>query len=215
MREFLPYRYFCIEGNIGSGKTTLTKMLAGEFDALTLLEQFDENPFLPPFYEDKERYAFPVEVFFLSERHKQMQLELSVSNLFHETVISDYIFHKTVLFARENLDDREYALFYKLYQQLDNQLIHPELIVYLHRPVDALLKNIRKRNRSFEQNISGEYLASISNSYLTYLTSQNDSPVIIFHLKDRDFENDSSLYGFIKEKIVSRIASAGIEHVYL
>ena len=215
MRTFIPYRYFCIEGNIGSGKTTLTKMLAEEFNALTLLEQFDENPFLPPFYEDKERYAFPVEVFFLSERHKQMQMELSVSNLFHETVIADYIFHKTILFARENLDDREYALFYKLYQQLDNQLIHPELIVYLHRPVDALLKNIRKRNRSFEQNISGDYLASISNSYLTYLSSQVDSPVIIFHLRDGDFENHRSLYAIIKDRIVQKGTATGVDQVYL
>ena len=201
MKDILPYKYFCIEGNIGSGKTTLTKMLAQEFNALTLLEQFAENPFLAAFYENKERYAFPVEVFFLTERHKQMQLELSVSNLFHETVIADYFFQKTVLFARENLDDREYSLFYKLFHQLNNQLIQPELVVYLHRPVEALLNNIRKRNRSFEQNIEAEYLSSISQAYLSYLNIQTNFPALILNLNESDFENNEAVYQKIKQHI--------------
>jgi len=179
MKDILPYKYFCIEGNIGSGKTTLTKMLAQEFNALTLLEQFAENPFLAAFYENKERYAFPVEVFFLTERHKQMQLELSVSNLFHETVIADYFFQKTVLFARENLDDREYSLFYKLF----------------------LLNNIRKRNRSFEQNIEAEYLSSISQAYLSYLNIQTNFPALILNLNESDFENNEAVYQKIKQHI--------------
>jgi len=215
MSQLLPYKYFCIEGNIGSGKTTLTKMLAREYDALTLLEQFDENPFLPAFYEDRERYAFPVEVFFLSERHKQMQIELSVSNLFHETVIADYCFYKTVLFARENLDPKEFSLFYKLYQQLDHQLVQPELIIYLHRPVDALLKNIKKRNRPFEQKISPGYLSSISSAYLSYLQSREDTPVIIFHMDDDDFENDLTRYNAIVENLITGKDIRGVRHIYL
>lgn len=215
MSQLLPYKYFCIEGNIGSGKTTLTKMLAREYDALTLLEQFDENPFLPAFYEDRERYAFPVEVFFLSERHKQMQVELSVSNLFHETVIADYCFYKTVLFARENLDPKEFSLFYKLYQQLDHQLVQPELIIYLHRPVDALLKNIKKRNRPFEQKISPGYLSSISSAYLSYLQSREDTPVIIFHMDDDDFENDLTRYNAIVENLITGKDIRGVRHIYL
>lgn len=215
MNQLLPYKYFCIEGNIGSGKTTLTKMLAREYDALTLLEQFDENPFLPAFYEDRERYAFPVEVFFLSERHKQMQIELSVSNLFHETVIADYCFYKTVLFARENLDPKEFSLFYKLYQQLNHQLIQPELIIYLNRPVDALLKNIKKRNRPFEQKISPGYLTSISNAYLSYLQSREDIPVLIFHMNDDDFENDLTRYNAIVGNLITGKDIRGVRHIYL
>lgn len=215
MNNFLPYRYFCIEGNIGSGKTTLTRMLAQEYNALMLLEQFAENPFLAAFYENKERYAFPVEVFFLIERHKQMQMELSVSNLFHETVIADYCFQKTVLFARENLDEREYSLFYKLFHQLNQQLIQPELVVYLHRPVEALLRNIRKRNRSFEQNIEADYLASLSQAYLSYLQSQTEFPVIIIHLNDGDFENNPKLYRKIKNFIFGADQLHGIQQVTL
>ena len=173
-------------------------MLAAENNALAILERFDENPFLPAFYEDRERFAFPVEVFFLSERHKQMQQELSVSNMFHALLIADYCFHKSVLFAQENLNDQEYGLFYKLYSQLNQQLIQPELIIYLHRPVESLLKNIAKRNREFEKKIQPEYLSGISQAYLNYLSSIKDIPVLVFNLNDLDFEQDMTIYEKIK-----------------
>lgn len=197
----MRFKFICIEGNIGSGKTTLTTMLAKDYDALSILERFDDNPFLPAFYQDRERFAFPVEIFFLAERHKQMQLELNVSNMFHEVILADYCFYKTVLFARQNLNETEYSLFYKLYKQLNHQLIQPDAIIYLHRPVEALLKNINKRNRSFEKDISSSYLSDISAAYLNYLGSRKDVPVYVFHLNELDFENEATIYSKIKDII--------------
>ena len=211
----MKHNFICIEGNIGSGKTTLTKMLSAENNALAILGRFDENPFLPAFYEDKERFAFPVEVFFLSERHKQMQQELSVSNMFHDIIIADYCFHKTVLFAQENLNDQEYGLFYKLYSQLNQQLIQPELIIYLHRPVESLLKNIAKRNREFEKKIQPEYLSGISQAYLNYFSSIKDIPVYVIHIDDLDFENDTLIYEKIKDIISTDEGLIGRKDFYL
>ena len=210
-----PYKFIAIEGNIGSGKTTLARMMSQEFNALEILERFDENPFLPAFYHDKDRYAFPVELFFLSERHKQMQNELSVSNMFHDLIISDYCFHKTVLFAQQNLNENEYALFNKIYTQLNQQLIQPEIIIYLHRPVEALLKNIAKRNREYEKSIDAEYLFAISNAYLNYFSGLKETPVYIIHLNDHDFENDVAVYEKIKKMILSEDKIAGRNDAYL
>ena len=211
----MKFKFICIEGNIGSGKTTLTTMLAKDYNALSILERFDDNPFLPAFYQDRERFAFPVEIFFLAERHKQMQSELSVSNMFHDITIADYCFYKTVLFARQNLNETEYGLFYKLYKQLNHQLIQPEAIVYLHRPVDALLKNISKRNRSFEKDISSEYLGNISSAYLNYLGSRKEIPVFVIHLNELDFEGDLYVYSLVKEIIGSEETFMGQRDFYL
>lgn len=215
MKSLGPYKFIAIEGNIGSGKTTLARMLCQEYNALEILERFDENPFLPAFYQDKERYAFPVELFFLSERHKQMQLELSVSNMFHELVIADYCFHKTVLFAQQNLNENEYALFNKIYTQLNQQLVQPEIIIYLHRPVEALLRNIAKRNREYEKSIKAEYLSAISNAYLNYFSGLKETPAYIIHLNDLDFENDVAVYERIKKMILLEDKIVGRNDAYL
>ena len=133
-----PYNFIVVEGNIGAGKTTLCRLLSEDFDYRLILEEFADNPFLPHFYKNPERYAFPVELFFMTERHKQLQAELSQRDLFQQTIVSDYIFFKTLLFARNNLMEEEYRLFQRLFHILNATFPRPDLLVYLHRSVDNL-----------------------------------------------------------------------------
>jgi len=165
MTETLPYKYIAIEGNIGAGKTTLCNMLHKDFNCRLILEQFADNPFLPYFYENQERYAFPVELFFMTERHKQLQENLSQRDLFQQMIVADYFFIKTLLFAKNNLSDEEYRLFQRLFHILNSTFPKPELIVYLHRSVDNLIENIKARGRSYEQEIAPSYLLEIQNTY--------------------------------------------------
>ncbi len=140
----IPHRFIAIEGNIGAGKTTLCHKLRDDFDYHLILEQFTDNPFLPFFYENPDRYAFPVELFFMAERHKQLQRDLTQPELFHKTTISDYYFMKTLLFARSNLNPQEYQLFQQFFNVLNTTFPNPDLLVYLHRPVPQLIRNIKK-----------------------------------------------------------------------
>ena len=190
----LPYSFIAVEGNIGAGKTTLTNMLSADFDRRLILEQFSDNPFLPFFYEQPERYAFPVELFFMTERHKQLQAELAQTQLFGENVIADYFFVKTLLFARNNLQDEEYRLFTRLYNVLNASFSQPELLVFLHRPVEALQANIKKRGREYEQQITDEYLLSIQNAYFEYFRTQTKTPVLVLELDELDFTTDKKVY---------------------
>ena len=138
----IQHNFIAIEGNIGAGKTTLCKMIQRDFNCQLILEQFTDNPFLPFFYEDPERYAFQVELFFMSERHKQLQTELGQNELFSDFKISDYYFIKTLLFASNNLKGEEYRLFARLFNVLNTTFPEPDLLVYLYRSVDNLLANI-------------------------------------------------------------------------
>ena len=183
----LPYRYICIEGNIGSGKTTLSTRLAKLFNGKLILEQFTDNPFLPYFYNDPERYAFPVEIFFMTERHKQMQKHILTHDLFAEHLIADYFFTKTLLFARQNLNDSEFRIFHQLFDSLAKPFPNPDLLVYLHRSTDKLLEIIEERGRSMETPITGEYLQSIQNTYFDYFRSEDSFPVVIIDVEDMDF----------------------------
>ncbi|MTB51315.1 deoxynucleoside kinase [Lewinella sp. W8] len=198
----IPHAYIAIEGNIGAGKTTLSRRLCEQFNRRLILEEFDDNPFLPPFYQEPERYAFPVELFFMAERHKQLQAELAQTDLFSNGVVSDYIFVKTLLFARNTLPDEEFRLFSRLFRAMDAGFPNPDLIVYLHRPVEALQANIAKRGRSFEQEIQDDYLSSVQQAYFNFFRSQKEHPVLILDLGDRDFTRDDALY----EQILARIA---------
>lgn len=209
------YNFICIEGNIGSGKTTLVNMLGAEYPAWLLLEQFAENPFLADFYRDKERYAFPVEVFFLSERHKQMVSEVSNASLFNDQIIADYCFQKTALFARQNLNNSEYGVFYKLFLQLHHNLVQPDLILFLNRPVEVLLQNIDKRNRQYEKLITADYLDTINQAYMAFLQSVTDIPVVIVQLGDGNFASDSKLYGALKNIIQNESLQAGPTNMVL
>ena len=176
-------------------------MLAEQYSGKLILEQFTDNPFLPFFYENPDRYAFPVELFFMSERHKQLQEELAQREIFSEIVISDYYFYKTMLFAKSNLSDEEFRLFRRLFDVLNNTFIEPDLLVYLHRPVDELLKSIANRGRNMEVEISGDYLSKIQDSYLEFFRNQSRVPVLILNVEEMDFQNKESDYQLILEAI--------------
>lgn len=196
-----PYQFIAIEGNIGAGKTTLCKRIAEQFGRRLILEQFTDNPFLPFFYENPNRYAFPVELFFMTERHKQLEEELAQMNLFEEAFISDYFFLKTLLFAKNNLKDDEFRLFQRLFEILNNTFPKPDLLVYVHRPVPILLQHIEKRNRQFEKRISPAYLERIQHTYFEYLRGVNEFPVLIIDAEEADFENNPEHYNILVDSL--------------
>ena len=194
--------FIVIEGNIGAGKTTLSRMLAEDYGYRLLLEEFADNPFLPHFYQNQDRYAFPVELFFMTERHKQLQQELSQRDLFQQGIIADYIFFKTLLFARNNLNPEEYRLFQRLFNILNASFPQPDLLVYLHRSVDNLMDNIQKRGRDYEQSIRPDYLRQIQQAYFNYFRSNEQLPILIIDLEQIDFLEERRHY----EKIVDCLA---------
>jgi len=159
------------------------------------------NPFLPFFYESPERYAFPVELFFMTERHKQLQEELAQQELFQQSIISDYFFLKTLLFARNNLKPEEYRLFQRLFNILNASFSKPDLLVYLHRPVEDLLQNIRKRGRSIEKEIAPDYLQQIQQVYFDFFKADNTLPILIVDVEQIDFQKDDTHY----QKLVNLI----------
>jgi deoxyguanosine kinase len=169
----VKYNFITIEGNIGAGKTTLAHLLAKQYDARLILEQFADNPFLPKFYEDPKQYAFPLELFFMAERFKQLKELVQQKDLFQSVTITDYLFTKCLLFAKVNLPEDEYRLYQRLFDIILQQLVQPEIVIYLHAPVAKLQENIRKRNRSYEQKIPDEYLLSIQETYTHYIRQHN------------------------------------------
>lgn len=211
MKTQFPHRFVAIEGNIGAGKTTLCKMISADYGSRLILEAFSDNPFLPYFYENPERYAFSVELFFMTERHKQLQDELKQTNLFQDNVVSDYFFLKTLLFAKNNLSDEEYRLFQRLFHILNAHFPNPDLLVYLHRPVDQLLHNIQKRGRTFEADISADYLSQIQQAYLDYFKSVKEVPILLIELEDLDFTSSPEGYQRILE-LIQTDYSSGIHY---
>jgi deoxyadenosine/deoxycytidine kinase len=189
-----PYQFIAIEGNIGAGKTTLCHRLATHYGCTLVLEQFTDNPFLPFFYLQPERYAFPVELFFMTERHKQLLEHFAGPDLFRTFTVADYFFVKTLLFAKNNLSEEEFRLFQRLFSVLNATFPKPDLLLYLHRPVDVLLRQIRKRGRDIERNISPAYLEEIQNAYLDYLKTESETPVVILDLGNANFERDEAVF---------------------
>ncbi|HAQ37487.1 MAG TPA: deoxynucleoside kinase [Saprospirales bacterium] len=210
-----PYQYICIEGNIGTGKTSFSRLMKKEYDCRLILEEFSENPFLPYFYEDPERFAFTVELFFMTERYKQMERNLiSQRDLFSPFTLSDYTFVKTLIFARKNLKSEEYRLFQQLFQTLQNNFPNPDLLVYLHRNVDILLQNIKKRGREYEVYITREYLYNIQDSYFDYFRNIVSFPVLIIDIDDLDFLSEKKYYDVIKSLIAKKY-NPGVHRVSL
>ena len=208
-----PHHFIAIEGNIGAGKTTLCQKLATHWDARLVLEQFDDNPFLPYFYENQERYAFSVELFFMTERHKQLQETLSQQDLFQTNTISDYFFVKTLLFAKNNLSHEEYRLFQRLFNVLNASFPKPELLVYLHRPVEKLLENIRNRGRSYEQDISPQYLTNIQQAYFDYFKTPSNLPILLLDISNSDIQDPVTFNKIID--ILQKKYTSGIHTIYL
>ena len=194
------YSHIAIEGNIGSGKTTLATMLANDVDARLVLEQFADNPFLPKFYSDPEKHAFPLELFFMAERYHQLK-NLKEQDLFKPQIVSDYFFVKSKLFAQNNLKKDEMQLFNRLFDIMLSSLSKPDLLVYLYSDVERLQQNIKNRGRDFEQNISDEYLQNIQDKYLDFLRKQSDFPVLLLDVTNVDFVADKNIYDKIGELI--------------
>ncbi|PWT71857.1 MAG: deoxynucleoside kinase [Bacteroidetes bacterium] len=175
----MEYHYITIEGNIGAGKTTLAHMLAKQYNARLILEQFADNPFLPKFYENPGQYAFPLELFFMAERYKQLKELVHTKDLFQSITVSDYLFTKCLLFAKVNLPEEEFKLYQKLFDIIQPQLVQPDLIIYLHASVNKLQQNIRKRNRPYEQAIPDQYLFDIQETYTNYIRQHNIKTLFI------------------------------------
>ena len=214
MTEPFPHQFIAIEGNIGAGKTTLCRMLERDFQCRLVLEEFADNPFLSYFYENPERYAFPVELFFLTERHKQLQENLIQKDLFQETVVSDYYFVKTLLFAKNNLTEEEYRLFQRLFHILNASFPKPDLLVYLHRPIDQLVLNIQNRGRSYEQELSPHYLHSIQESYQDFFRATNNLPILHIDLGEINFQTAEDHYLEII-RLIRKKYPAGFHRVQL
>lgn len=175
----MKYHFITIEGNIGAGKTTLAHLLSKKLNARLILEEFADNPFLPKFYQDPQQFAFPLELFFMAERYKQLKNRVHTTDLFQSVTVSDYLFTKCLLFARVNLPEDEYKLYQKLFEIISQQLIFPDVLIYLHSPVSKLQANIKKRNRVYEQEIPDEYLQKIQETYQSYIKEHNIKTIFI------------------------------------
>ena len=214
MGYLFPYKYICVEGNIGSGKTTFSKMVRSEYECELILEEFRDNPFLPHFYKDRDRYAFSVELFFMTERYKQLQRQLLNQGLFQQFTIADYSFVKSLLFAKNNLIEEEYRLFQKLWNVLNAPFPKPDILIYLHRDVHILKSFIDIRGRDYEQMIKASYLLEIQNTYFDYFKNILTFPVVIIDLNEIDFESNANHYESLKH-ILSQKYLPGVHRISL
>ncbi len=183
----MRYNYIAVEGNIGAGKTTLSTMISKKYNGRLILERFDDNPFLAKFYQDQDKYAFPLELSFLAERYQQLKRELASQELFTDFTISDYFLNKSLIFARKTLGNDEYQLFSTLFNIMNASLPKPDLLVHLLVSTKRLKSNIEKRGREYEQNIAVEYLEKIQESYLEYLKQQPNLRVLLLDVNALDF----------------------------
>lgn len=197
------FEFIAIEGVIGVGKTSLAKLLTNRRNARLVLEQFEDNPFLPKFYEDRDRYAFPTQMAFLASRFKQQQQMLS-KDLFQQLTISDYIFEKDRIFARLNLEEDELALYDSIFNIMTGISATPDLIIYLQSSVDRLIKNIRDRDRDYERHISAEYLRDLSEAYNHFFHHYNKSPLMIINTSEIDFVSNEKHLDYIEEQIFNQ-----------
>jgi len=181
-------KYIAVEGVIGAGKTSLAKILANKMNAKLILEEFETNPFLAKFYDDRKRYAFQTQMFFLINRFKQQQ-ELNQDDLFSQFIVSDYIFEKDNIFAYMNLSGDELKLYETLFPQLQRELRKPDLVIFLQASTDRLLYNIKKRNRKIEKSITKSYIRELSESYNNFFFKYNNTPLLIINSTDIDFVN--------------------------
>lgn len=201
------FNYVAFEGNIGAGKTTLATKIAEDFNAKSVLERFADNPFLPKFYKDQNRYAFPLEMSFLADRYKQLSDDLSQFDLFKDFVVADYHIFKSLIFAKITLAEDEYRLYSNLFHIIYKEMPKPDLYVYLYQNSERLLQNIKKRGRSYEQEIEADYLDKINTGYWDYIKSQPDLNILIIDVSDRDFVKNHEDYLFILSEIQNKIES--------
>ena len=201
----MNYHFIAVEGNIGAGKTTLSQLLSQYYNAKLMLEEFAEKPFLTKFYENPKQYAFPLELFFLAERFKQQQELIKNTDLFQSVTISDYLFTKCLLFAKVNLPEEEYRLYQKMFDVFQQQLVTPDVLIYLHAPVSKLQSNIKKRNRKFEQSIPDEYLYKLQETYTSYIKQHNIKTIFV------DASNGDFLYNEAHFKLITDALEKDLE----
>jgi deoxyguanosine kinase len=194
MAKKLKYDYIVIEGNIGTGKTSLATRISEDFNARIVLERFAENPFLPLFYEQQSRYAFALELSFLADRYQQLNDELAPRELFQQQTVSDYVLSKSLIFANITLKNDECTLYQRLFHIINPNLPKPDLLVYLHKDVPVLKKNILKRGRSYEKNIDEEYLKKLENGYWEFFKQQNGTRILVVDTNNVDFVNNETDY---------------------
>lgn len=207
---FSQLQLIAIEGNIGAGKTTLSKMIANDFNAKLVLERFADNPFLPKFYEDQARYAFPLEMSFLADRYQQFMDDTSQFDLFKNFMVSDYDIFKSLIFAKVTLQKEEYNLYRKVFNFMYKEVRKPEIYLYLYQSTERLLANIKKRGRDYEQNIDPAYLEKINKGYLDFIKSHPSQNTIIVDMGELDFVSNPADYEFILEKLEDNILSSNI-----
>lgn len=197
------FDFIAIEGVIGAGKTSLAKLLAERKNARIVLEEFEDNPFLPKFYEDRERYAFQTQLAFLASRFKQQQNMMS-QDLFHELTISDYIFDKDRIFARLNLDQDEMGLYDNIYNIMTGIAAQPDLVIYIQSSVDRLMENIEQRGRDYERHITREYIKELNDAYNHFFYHYTRSPLIIINATEVDFVKNKDQLLYIEEHIFEK-----------
>jgi 2-amino-4-hydroxy-6-hydroxymethyldihydropteridine diphosphokinase len=203
--QLRTFNYIAVEGNIGAGKTTLVTKIAEDFNAKTVLERFADNPFLPKFYKDQNRYAFPLEMSFLADRYQQISDDLAQFDLFKDFIVADYHIFKSLIFAKVTLAEDEFRLYKTLFDIIYKEIPKPELYIYLYQNTEKLLKNIKRRGRSYEQEIPAEYLEKINSGYLDYIKTQKDLNVLIIDVSERDFVKNQEDYIFILNEIQDKI----------
>ncbi|MFP4471607.1 MAG: deoxynucleoside kinase [Bacteroidales bacterium] len=210
--QLTDYNYISVEGNIGAGKTSLATRIANDFNAKLILEQFEDNSFLPKFYRNPQMYAFPLELSFLAERFEQLKQQLTTRDLFKNFTVSDYFISKSFIFARKNLPDDTFGLYKRLFEIISESLPKPDLLVYLYLDIDNLLRNIHHRGRDYELDIKKDYLEKIQSSYLDFIRQQGQMRIVIIDTNNLDFVNREEDYRTILE-IMSQDYDAGVYRV--
>jgi len=208
----IPYNYIAIEGNIGAGKTTLATRMSQQFNTRLILEQFEDNSFLPKFYEDPSRYAFPLELSFLADRFQQLKSKLAVQDMFHPVTIADYFILKSLIFAKKTLSSEEFTLYSRLFSIIENALPKPDLLVYLYLDISRLQSNIRMRGRVYEQKIEDDYLKRIQEGYLDYIKQQQGLRVLLIDTNKLDFVAHQEDYDQLIE-IITQDYPVGIHRI--
>ncbi|WKW45386.1 2-amino-4-hydroxy-6-hydroxymethyldihydropteridine diphosphokinase [Myroides sp. JBRI-B21084] len=203
--NFQHLNFLVIEGNIGSGKTTLSKKIAEDFNGKTILERFNDNPFLPKFYKDEERFAFPLEMSFLADRYSQLNQHLDSFDLFKDLIVADYFIYKSLIFAQVTLQNDEMLLYRSIFDVMYKEIKKPDIYVFLYQNTENLLKNIKKRGRSFEENIKATYLDQITQSYSNFIKTLPKENILIIDVTNKNFVDNHADYLFILEQINNKI----------
>jgi deoxyadenosine/deoxycytidine kinase len=211
----IRYNYVVIEGNIGAGKTTLASRIAEQFNAHLILEHFADNPFLPKFYDDPEKYSFPLELSFLASRYKQLKDELEPQDLFKSFSIADYYFMKSLVFASSTLTGDEYNLYRQIFYIIYGSLPKPDIYVYLHLSPERLMENIRKRGREYEKSITKDYLQKIQDSYFNFLKQNQENKYLVIDVSNIDFVANENHYIKLTDTIFFDDYPIGLNKVIL